>query len=147
MLKYSKGQKISLNLTLINNDGSPESNANISYEVYDDNNVILSNNNLSFNKQLGSYVDIIDPDTDWIDQKEGIYHIKWYINNTIEDYPENVVENLYIERYDEKLDKILGLVHQNIFIDETEYDEEKNMTRARLTIYKTLIQLVQRIIY
>lgn len=137
MLKYSKGKKISLNLTLINNDGSPENNATVNYELYDDNyNLLLSNSNLVFNEQLGSYIDIIDPELKWTNQEEGLYHIKWYINNTVEDYPDSVVEDLYIETYDDKLDKILGLVHQNIYIDETEYDKENNLISARLTIYK-----------
>ena len=33
------------------------------------------------------------------------------------------------------VDKILGLVHHNIYIDEPEYDEYDNMTSSRLRIY------------
>jgi len=133
MLKYSKGQKISLNLTLINNNGSPESNADIKYEIYNDiNEIVYYNNNLVFNEQLGSYIDVIDP---WENQQQGIYHVKWYINNAVEDYPNTAVEELYIEEYDNKLDKILGLVHQNCFIDQAKYDGMDNLIQARMRIY------------
>lgn len=137
MIKYSKGQNISINLTLINNDGNPEDNADVSYNLYDDkNNLLLSNSELPFNEQLGSYVDVIDPLLDWPDQEEGIYYINWIIENTTEDYPNTVTEELYIHDYNNKLDKILGLVHQNIYIDQTEYDKYDNLKSARLTIYK-----------
>jgi hypothetical protein len=161
MLKYSKGNKISLNLTLVNNDGSPESNAIVSYILFDDeNNEILSNNSLVFNEQLGSYIDIINPEIDWVNQVEGIYFINWNISNTTEDYPNEIVEELYIELYDEKLDisnekldiirnnisddfnitdekldKILGLVHSNVYIDEPDYDKYGNLVSARLRTY------------
>lgn len=136
MLKYSKGHKISLNLTLINNDGSPEANAEVKYELYDENSIIiLSNNNLTYNEQLGSYIDVIDPTTQWSNQEEGIYYIKWYIDNTTEDYPNTAVEELYIELYDEKLDRILGLSHENTYIDEPEYDKYHNLKSARMRLY------------
>jgi hypothetical protein len=65
MLSYSKGHKISLNLTLVNNDGSPEENATVNYKIYNESNTIeLSGNNLPFNSQLGSYIDVIDPSID-----------------------------------------------------------------------------------
>lgn len=154
MLKYYKGQKISLNLTLVNNDGNPEDDADISYSIYDtDNNEVLSNNDVPFNEQLGSYIDVIDP---WDNQEEGIYYINWIIENTTEDYPNTATEVLYIENYNEnldniyddtqniitdldskgeKLDKILGLLHQNIYIDETEYDNYENLIKAKIRIY------------
>lgn len=207
MLKYSKGQKVSLNLTLINNDGSPEDNADVSYTLYDENNnQILSNSNVSFNSQLGSYIDVIDPLTDWTTQEAGLYYVQWNIDNTVEDYPNTAVEELYIELYDEKLDtidnkiddldstssnlaeliqsesndlsnqidentsniidklddldstssdiiadlsevndklnnldnkanRILGLVHENIYIDDPEYDKYGNLIGANVTLY------------
>jgi hypothetical protein len=36
---------------------------------------------------------------------------------------------------DNKVNKILGLVHHNIYIDEPEYDEDDNMVSSRLRIY------------
>jgi uncharacterized protein YfaS (alpha-2-macroglobulin family) len=62
MLKYSKGQKVSLNLTLINNDGTPEDGATINYKIYNDSNTLeVSGNDITYNEQLGSYIDVIDP--------------------------------------------------------------------------------------
>lgn len=136
MLKYSRGKKISLNLSLINNDGSPEANANVSYKIYNDSNTLqLSGNELAFNEQLGSYIDVIDPSIDWTNQEEGIYYVKWEIANTVEDYPDTAVEELFIELYDDKLDRLLGLSHENTFIDQTVFDQYGNLESARLRIY------------
>ncbi len=137
MLKYSKGQKISLNLSLINNDGSPENNAIVNYKIYNESNtLILSGGPLIYNEQLGAYIDIINPSSDWTTQEEGLYFINWEINNVNEIFPNEATEELYIESYDEKLDKILGLVHQNILIDQPGYDRFGNLKSARVRIYK-----------
>lgn len=136
MLKYSKGQKISLNLTLINNDGTPEDEATVNYKIYDEFNTLeLSGNSLVYNEQLGSYVDVINPISEWLTQEEGVYYVKWEISGTTEDYPNEVVEEMYINLYDDKLDRILGLVHENMFIDNTTYDKYDNLKQARLRIY------------
>lgn len=136
MLRYSRGHKISINLTLINNDGRPESNATVNYKIYDDSNTLqLSGNSITFNEQLGSYIDIIDPPIDWTMQQEGLYYIKWEISNTTEDYPSAATEELYIESYNDKLDRVLGLSHEDIFIDNTTYDQYGNLESARLRIY------------
>lgn len=135
-MRYSKGQKISINLCLINNDGSPESNATVNYKIYDNSNTLqLSGNSLTFNEQLGSYIDIIDPSTEWAGQEEGIYYIKWEISNTTESYPNVATEEIYIESYDDKLDRLLGLSHEDIIIDQAVYDEYGNLETARLRIY------------
>jgi UDP-N-acetylglucosamine 2-epimerase len=42
---------------------------------------------------------------------------------------------LYIEKYDEKLNKILGLLHENMVIDQTQYDRYNNLISARVRIY------------
>jgi len=137
MIKYSKGQKISINLCLINNDGSPEENAIVSYKIYNDSNTLqLSGDSIAYNDQLGSYIDVIDPQTDWPNQEEGIYYVKWEIENTIEDYPDTAVEEMYIELYNDKLDRILGLSHENTSIDQTAFDQYGNLESARLRIYK-----------
>jgi hypothetical protein len=49
-----------------------------------------------------------------------------YLNST------NETDNSVI---DDKVEKILGLVHHNIYIDEPEYDKYDNMTSSRLRIY------------
>lgn len=136
MLQYSLGQKISLNLTLVNNDSSPEANANVSYKIFNESNTLeVSGSNLAFNNQLGSYIDVIDPSTDWTSQSEGIYYVLWEISDTVEEFPEQIVEELYINLYDNKLDTIKGLVHENMSIDNAVYDKWDNMKSARLRIY------------
>ena len=136
MLTYSKGHKISLNLTLVNNDGSPEENADVNYKIYNESYTMeLSANNLPFNSQLGSYIDVINPKVDWPSQEEGIYFVKWEISSTVEEYPNEVTEELHIEKYDEKLDRLLGLMHENTYIDKPVYDKYDNLTQARMRIY------------
>lgn len=135
MLKYSLNQKISLNLTLINNDNSPESNATVTYKIYNSSNTLELSGSPAYNSQLGSYIDIIEPSTDWLTQQEGIYYVVWEISDTIEDYPNIVTEELYINSYDNKLDRLLGISHENVFIDEPVYDRFDNLQSARLRIY------------
>lgn len=136
MLKYSKSQKFSVSLMLINNDGSPESDATVSYNIYNESNTLeVSGGTVTYNSTLGAYVDVIDPSIDWINQKEGLYFVKWAISDTTEDYPDYVTEELYIELYDEKLDRILGLNHENCYIDNATYDKWDNLESARMRIY------------
>jgi len=47
----------------------------------------------------------------------------------------SIVEQTYKIELGGYVDKILGLVHHNIYIDEPEYDEYKNMVSSRLRIY------------
>ena len=61
--------------------------------------------------------------------------MKWEISGTTEDYPNEAVEELHIEKYDEKLDIIKGLVHENTYIDQAVYDKWDNLTSARMRIY------------
>ena len=136
MLKYSKGQKISLNLTLVNDDGQLEDSATVNYKIYNDTNTLeLSGNNLSFDEGINGYVEIIDPSVDWLTQEEGVYYVKWEISNTSNKYPESATEEMYIELYNDKLNRILGLVHENMAIDNPIYDKFDNLKEARLRIY------------
>ena len=136
MLTYTKDNKIALSLTLINNDGTPEENANISYNIYDNTNtLILSGGTVVYNNELGSYIDIINPDTDWTDQEEGVYYIKWNISNTTEDYPTIAVEELNTESYNNKLDRVLGLLHENSIIMNPVYDKWGNLQTAIMRLY------------
>lgn len=136
MLTYSKGQKVSLNLTLINNDGSPEDDATISYSIYNESNTLeVSGGTVTYNSQLGSYIDVINPDVDWPSQESGVYYVKWNISGTTEDYPNIATEELHIESYDNKLNRLLGLSHENTYIDQPVYDKWDNLQSARLRVY------------
>lgn len=136
MLKYSKGQEISLNLTLVDNNGQIEDSAIVNYKIYNGSNTLeLSGNNLSFNNQLNGYVDLIEPLVDWLNQEEGIYYIKWEISNTTNLYPQSVTEELYIDDNENKINRILGLVHENCLIKDTVYDKFDNLQSATMLIY------------
>ena len=132
MLKYSKNQNITLNLNLILSDGTSEDEAIISYGIFNPNNELLTSGTLEYNSELNSYNKVIEP---WDNQIEGNYYIKYEISNTSEEFAHTVTEELYIESYDEKLSKILGLVHENIFINDPTYDDYGNMIGATLRIY------------
>ena len=136
MLKYSKGQKFSVILQLVDNDGSFESDATVTYSIFDSTwTEIISGGTVTYNETLGSYIDVINPTTDWPSQQEGIYFVYWTISNTTEDYPNNATEEFYIESYDNKLDRLLGLSHENCYIDNPIYDKWDNLESARLRIY------------
>ena len=132
MLTYSKGQPISINLSLILSDGSFDKSANVNYEFYNSTNQRLLSRYVPYNEVLGAFTDIIEP---WTNQAPGIYYIKWYVSNTKEDFPEFVVEEIYIDTVEEKVSRILGLVHENIVIDQADYDLYDNLVGARLRIY------------
>ena len=141
MLTYTKNNKIALSLTLINNDGTPEENATVSYEIYNDTNTLELSGGVAYNEILCSYIEVINPQSDWINQEEGGYFVKWSISNTIEDYPSISVEELNIESYNEKLDRLLGLLHENIFIDNAVYDKWDNLKSARVRIYSDSVSV------
>ena len=132
MLTYSKGQPISLNLSLILSDGTNDKTANVRYELYNPNKIIIASNTVSFDPILEAYIDVIQP---WFNQEDGIHYVKWYVSNTKEDFPIFVIEEIYIDTIEEKVSKILGLVHENIVIDNADYDVYDNLVSARLRIY------------
>lgn len=135
-MKYSKGQKFSVILQLVDNDGSFESDATVTYSIYDDTwTEVISGGTVTYNSTLGAYIDVIEPSIDWPSQTEGMYFVYWNISNTTEDYPDNATEELYIESYDNKLDRLLGLSHENVHIDQPVYDKWDNLQSARLRIY------------
>lgn len=132
MLTYSKGQKISLNLSLVLSDGTNDKDAVVWYEFYDSTKQLLFTNSVSFDPILEAFIDVVNP---WVNQKDGIHYVKWFVANTKEDFPRFVVEEIYIDTIEEKVSKILGLVHENIVIDNADYDNYDNLVSARLRIY------------
>ena len=119
MLTYSKGQPISLNLSLILSDGSNDKTANVRYELYNPNKIIIASNTVSFDPILEAYIDVVQP---WFNQEDGIHYVKWYVSNAKEDFPIFVIEEIYIDTIEEKVSKILGLVHENNVIENSDYD-------------------------
>jgi hypothetical protein len=49
---------------LINNDGTPEENATVSYEIYNDTNTLELSGGVAYNEILCSYIEVINPQSD-----------------------------------------------------------------------------------
>jgi len=134
----NKGENIGLTLQLIKSDGqSVEENATVSYQIFDSTvTVERTSGSAIFNSTTKSYVDTLFPSVSWIDQEVGSYLIVWSVSGTDDDFAPIYTEDLQISIDKIKVDKILGLVHQNMLIDQTEYDDYGNLSDARLRIYE-----------
>ena len=137
MVSVNKNENIILTLQLIKSDGlSVEEEATVSYQIFD---VTATTEYVSgtatFNDNTKSYINAVVPSIDWITQEVGHYLIVWSVSNTEDDYFEKYTEELQIDIDKTKIDKILGLVHQNIIIDQTQYDSFDNLSSARVRIF------------
>lgn len=134
----NKGENIGLTLQLIKSNGvSVEKTATVAYKIFDDTGTIekISEQTTIYNSNTKSYVDSLVPSASWLDQNVGSYLIVWSVSNTDDDFNDIYTEDLQVNIDKNKIDKILGLVHQNIFIDNTQFDRNGNMYGARLRIY------------
>jgi len=135
----NKGENIGMTLQLIKSDGqNVEENAIVIYKIFDASGTLelVSEQSTIFNNITKSYIDTLNPSISWIDQEVGSYLVVWYVSDTEDDFAPIYTEGLQINIDKTKIDKILGLVHQNILIDQTEYDDYGNLTTARVRIYK-----------
>ena len=134
----NKGENIGLTLQLVKSDGqSVEEEATVTYQIFDSTvTVELVSGSTTFNSSSNSYIDTLVPSVSWIDQEVGSYLIVWSVSDTDDDFTPTYTEDLQISIDKTKVDKILGLVHQNILIDQTVYDEYGNLESARLRIYE-----------
>jgi len=134
----NKGEDIGMTLQLIKSDGIlVEENAIVTYKIFDDTGTVevVSEQSASFNSTTKSYIDTLDLSVLWLDQEVGSYLIVWSVSNTDDDFAPTYTEDLQINIDKTKIDKILGLVHQNILIDQTGYDNHGNLSAARVRIY------------
>ncbi len=133
----NKGEDIGLTLQLVKSDGqSIEEDATVSYQIFDSSvTVEYVSGSATFNITSQSYIATIVPSVSWIGQEVGSYVIVWSVSNTDDDFAPIYTEDLQISIDKTQIDKILGLVHQNILIDQTVYDEFGNLDNARLRIY------------
>ena len=134
----NKGENIGLTLQLIKSNGkSVEETATVTYKIFDDTGTIenVSEQTTMYNSDTKSYVDSLVPSASWLDQNVGSYLIVWSVSNTNDDFNDTYTEDLQVNIDKDKIDKILGLVHQNIYIDNTKFDRNGNMYSARLRIY------------
>lgn len=135
----NKGESISMTLQLIKSDGiSVEENASVTYKIFDVTGTIelVSEQSTVFNAISKSYIGTLVPSISWMNQAVGSYIIIWSVLNTTDDFSSVYTEDLQINIDKNKIDKILGLVHQNILIDQTGYDIHGNLSNARVRIYK-----------
>lgn len=139
-MDVNKGENIELTLQLIKSDGvSVEEDATVSYRVFDASATVevVASQTASYNSITQSYIDTLAPSASWTNQDVGHYLVVWSVDDTTDDFNSVYTEQLNINIDKNKIDRILGLVHENIFIDQTVFDEYGNMTSARLRVYDT----------
>jgi hypothetical protein len=137
-MKVNKDEDIIMTLQLIKSDGtSVETDATVSYKIFDNSGVVevVSSQTAAYNSTTKSYLDSLDVSADWTTQDVGSYIIVWTVADTDDDFATTYTENLEVGIDKDKVDRILALVHENIYIDNTEFDRDGNMYSARLRIY------------
>lgn len=140
----NRGEDIGFTLQLIKSDGlSVEENAIVTYRIFDPTGTVelVSEQSTVFNNTTKSYINTLVPSVSWIDQEVGSYLIVWSVSNTDDDFAPTYTEDLQINIDETKIDKILGLVHQNILIDQTGYDKYGNLSTARVRIYSNSVSV------
>lgn len=138
-MDVNKGENIALTLQLVESDGiSVEEEATVSYKILDATGTVelVSSQTTVYNSITQSYVDTLSPSGSWTNQEVGNYLIVWSVEDTTDDFNSIYTEPLNVNIDKDKIDRILGLVHQNVYIDQTIFDGFGNMTSARLRIYE-----------
>jgi hypothetical protein len=136
----NQNKKIRFTLQLVKSDGKTvETDADVSYQIISTtgsiSTVIVSSRTATYNSTTKSYLDTLDPSVDWTNQEVGSYLVVWSVSNTEDDFLDTYTEELEISIEEDKIDRILGLVHQNMLIDNATYDTHGNLVAARLRIY------------
>lgn len=135
----NKGENITMTLQLIKSDGiSVEEEATVSYSIYDSTATIelVPSQTATYNSVTQSYMDSLVPSISWPLQEVGSYLIVWSVADTTDDFNSVYSEPLEINIDKVLIDRILGLVHQNMLIDETVFDRDGNLYQARVTLYE-----------
>lgn len=139
MINVNKGENITFTLQLVKSDSiSVEEEATVSYRIFDASGTVelVSSQTAVYNSITQSYVDILIPSSTWPSQEVGSYLIIWSVSDTTDDFNSTYTEPLEINIDNTDIQKILGLVHQNMVIDETRFDTEGNLYSARVTLYQ-----------
>jgi len=139
MIDVNKGENIELTLQLIKSDGiSVEEEATVSYRIFNSSATVelVTSQIASYNSITQSYTDTLIPSASWINQEVGHYLVVWSVADTTDDFNSVYTEQLNISyNISNDLKRLLGLTHENIFIDNPIYDADCNMTSARVRIY------------
>ena len=135
----NKGENITFTLQLVKSDGiSVEEDATVSYRIFDTSGTVelVSSRSAIYNSVTQSYVDTLIPSTSWTSQEVGNYLVVWSVADTTDDFNSVYTEPLEINIDNTDVQKILGLVHQNMLIDNTVFDVSGNLYQARVTLYR-----------
>jgi len=138
-MKINKTENIIMTLQLIKSDGvSVETGATVSYVILNSTGTVevVSTQTAAYNATTKSYLDTLIPSATWTTQDVGSYIVVWTVSGTVDDFNDTYTENLEIGIDKDKIDIILGLVHSNIYIDNTQFDTDDNLYSARLRIYE-----------
>ena len=133
---YSLGEDIGLTLQLLDTTGSFIDSANVIFTIYEsDATTFAVSGSAIWNSTLKCYFYEIDVSVDWTSQVVGNYLLVWTITGLSVESP--LVEELCILEnvLTAKIDRLLGLTHENIYIDQAVYDSDNNLTGARLRVY------------
>lgn len=139
MITVNKNEKISFNLQLIKSDGkSVETGASVFFRILDSSATIevIPVRVALYNESTQSYINELDPSIDWPDQIVGTYLVVWSVANTDDEFNSVYTENLQVNIDNTDIQKILGLVHQNMVIDQPEYDTWHNLISARVQLFR-----------
>ena len=138
MIVANKSENISMTLQLIKSDGiSVESSAVISYKIYDSigSTELVPSQVTTYNSTTKSYTDTLVPSASWTTQEVGTYLVVWSVSGTTDVFNDTYTEVLQINIDKNLIDRILSLVHENIYIDNPSYDVNSNLVSARVRIY------------
>ena len=159
-MQFIQGKNIPLTLQLVKSDLTYEEEATVTYDIYGNDLVShpMSTQSVSWNDTFKCYYDELSP---WVDQAIGNYVLKWNISDT-ELFPATMIEDLCVIPDETKIDaiqavtdtlspsgeydtrlialqtditKLLGLNHENIYMDQPQYDTYDNLTSLRIRIY------------
>lgn len=143
-MQVVKNRDIPLILQLIKADLTYEENATVTYTIYnsDLSTVEVSESTATWNDNLNGYTATISPSTDWTGQDSGNFLLVWSISDT-DYFASTMTEELTVtsdsdtefDNINTDISEILGLVHKNIYIDQTQYDKWDNLIGGRVRIY------------
>jgi hypothetical protein len=133
---YNFGEDIGLAFQLFEDHGTIIDDASITYTIYEtDGTTVAVSGSAPWNNTLKSYFNELDVSVDWASQISGNYLLTWNVSGAAVATP--IIEEMCILEMvpNSKVDKILGLSHENVYIDQTTYDSNSNLVSARVRIY------------
>jgi len=93
------GTNIPFILNLLKGDNTYEEQATVTYQVLsnDGSTVVVSSKSCIYTLGVKGYLDNLDVSSDWVDQSEGNYLLKWSVSGSqISGFPSVYIENLVV---------------------------------------------------